>query len=199
MNYPLPNGEMITHPALVSALVKPGASILATLTPEKADAWHMASCIPGEAGELVTPLAQHALFGVPLDRENVVEELGDIEFYVEGLRAPLNIIRGTTLEYGEDIPSDDMTYVACALASRAADVFDVVKKWVIYNEPLDRNSLHKALGNLEVALFAIRTHFGISYEETAAGNIMKLGKRYSKMTYSDQQAQDRADKSGTIH
>ena len=41
------------YPALVAALKKPGAHIIAELVPKKASALHMAIGISGEAGELL--------------------------------------------------------------------------------------------------------------------------------------------------
>ena len=40
----------------------------------------------------------------------------------------------------------------------------------------------------------IRQNLGISREETLERNIAKLSVRYSKLTYSDRDAQERADK-----
>lgn len=114
----------ITHAELVANLVKPGADILATLTPAQANLLHMAVGVSGEAGELIDAVKKCAVYNKPLDRENVIEELGDIEFYLEGLRQELGITRA----------------------------------------------------------------------ETIAGNIAKLGKRYSAGRYTDAQAQARADK-----
>lgn len=88
-----------THPELVAALLKPGADILAGLTPEMAHLWHMASCIPGEAGELFDAVKKAAIYGKPLDVGNVLEELGDLEFYMEGLRAAVGITRQETLDH----------------------------------------------------------------------------------------------------
>lgn len=88
----------INHGVMVAALIKPGQDILDSLTPAKCNMWHMASCIPGEAGELFDAVKKHVLYGKPLDRANVVEELGDLEFYMEGLRAELGITRQETLD-----------------------------------------------------------------------------------------------------
>lgn len=114
----------IKHDEMVAALCKPGEAILASLTPEKCHAWHMASCVPGEGGELFDAVKKWVLYEKPLDRANVVEELGDLEFYMEGLRQGL----------------------------------------------------------------------GISREETIAANIEKLGKRYAAGKFSNAAAQERADK-----
>lgn len=87
----------INHPELVTALVKPGAAILETLSPEKADLLHAAVGVSGEAGELLDAVKKHVIYNKPIDRENVVEELGDLEFYMEQLRQNLGITREETL------------------------------------------------------------------------------------------------------
>ena len=113
-----------THPQLVANLAKPGEHIISALTPEKAHLLHMAVGVSGEAGELLDAVKKSVIYNKPLDMTNVVEELGDLEFYLEGIRAALGITREQCLE----------------------------------------------------------------------ANIDKLGKRYSSGSYSDAQAQDRADK-----
>lgn len=89
---------MIHHPDMVRSLVKPGAAIIAALTPEAVNAWHHATGIAGEAGELLDAIKKHVIYNKPLDRANVIEELGDLEFYMEGLRQGLNITREETVE-----------------------------------------------------------------------------------------------------
>ena len=89
----------ITHPEMVAGLKKPGAAIAASLTPEKADALHMAVGASGEAGELLDGIKKWVVYEKELDRENIVEELGDLEFYLEGLRAGLGITREETLAH----------------------------------------------------------------------------------------------------
>lgn len=89
----------ITHPELVAALAKPGADIVATLTPEDAHALHMAVGVAGEAGELLDAVKKAAIYSKPIDRENVVEELGDLEFYMEGLRQGYGITREEVLAH----------------------------------------------------------------------------------------------------
>jgi NTP pyrophosphatase (non-canonical NTP hydrolase) len=82
---------------MVQALLKPGAAVLATLTPQTAHLLHMAVGIAGEAGELLDAVKKAAVYGKPLDHDNVVEELGDLEFYMAGLRDALALDRSTTL------------------------------------------------------------------------------------------------------
>jgi len=91
--------DTINHKDMVAALAKPGEDIVRDLDPLKAHLWHMASCIQGEAGELFDAIKKPVIYNKGVfDRENIVEELGDIEFYMEGLRQALNISREETIE-----------------------------------------------------------------------------------------------------
>lgn len=88
----------ITHAELVTALVKPGQDIIASLDPAKANLLHMTVGVVGEAGELIDAIKKHVVYNKPLDVVNVVEELGDLEFYMEGLRQQLGITREETIQ-----------------------------------------------------------------------------------------------------
>lgn len=91
-----------THAQMVAVLQKPGVDILAALTPHKADMLHMALGIASEGGEVADAIKAWAIYGKELDRDNVVEELGDLEFFMEGLRRELKITRDETLEANID-------------------------------------------------------------------------------------------------
>lgn len=83
---------------MVRGLKKPGQAIIDSLTPEKMDGLHMAVGVVGEAGELVDAVKKYVVYNKALDRANVVEELGDLEFYMEGLRQTFSISRQETLD-----------------------------------------------------------------------------------------------------
>jgi NTP pyrophosphatase (non-canonical NTP hydrolase) len=83
--------------SMVNSLAKPGADIVASLTPNGAHMLHMAVGISGEAGELLDAVKKHIIYCKPVDRENLVEELGDLEFYMEGVRQAAGISREETL------------------------------------------------------------------------------------------------------
>jgi len=87
------------HQIMVGDLVKPGEDIKKSLTPLKCGILHMAVGISGEAGELLDAIKKRVIYDKTLDRENVIEELGDLEFYMEGLRQELNITREQTLAH----------------------------------------------------------------------------------------------------
>jgi NTP pyrophosphatase (non-canonical NTP hydrolase) len=87
----------LQHQTMVAKLSKPGVDIVLQLDPRKADLWHHATGQSGEAGELLDAIKKHVIYDKPIDRANVVEELGDLEFYLEGIRANLGIQREETL------------------------------------------------------------------------------------------------------
>jgi len=118
------NNMKINHADMVATLAKPGSVIAQEMTASDAHIMHMAIGISGEAGELLDAVKKGFIYQKPYDTKNVIEELGDLEFYLEGFRQG----------------------------------------------------------------------FGITREETQEANIEKLGKRYENFKYSDQQAQERADK-----
>lgn len=90
--------KFTNHAEMVAALHKPAEHIHADLTATKIDCWHAATGIVGEAGELIDAIKKHVVYNRELDMQNVIEELGDIEFYMEQLRQSLGITRDETLE-----------------------------------------------------------------------------------------------------
>lgn len=88
----------IKHNEMVLALAKPGQAIVDSLTAETAHLLHMVVGVSGEAGELLDAIKKSAIYNKPLDLVNCIEELGDIEFYLEGIRQGLNITREQTIE-----------------------------------------------------------------------------------------------------
>lgn len=112
---------------MVGRLAKPGIEILRELTDSKIDLLHAAVGVCGEAGELLDAVKKHVIYNKPINLENIIEELGDIEFYMEQLRRNTGVL--------------------------------------------------------------------ITREHTLKENYAKLSKRYPSGSYSDTQAQARADKS----
>lgn len=90
-------GDDLAFTSMVTRLQKPGEAILAAITPVQIMSVHMAGGAASEAGELFDAIKRWAIYGKELDRANVIEELGDLEFFLEGLRQNLSIERETTL------------------------------------------------------------------------------------------------------
>lgn len=81
----------------VRKLAKPPEDLLKQLTVSKVNAWHAATGISGEAGELLDAIKRYAVYDKPIDLMNVREELGDLEFYLEMIRQALGISRVETI------------------------------------------------------------------------------------------------------
>lgn len=90
--------QNINHADMVKQLAKPGLQIATEMSGNDAHLLHMAVGISGESGELLDAVKKSVFYRKPLDRENVIEELGDLEFYMEGLRQGLSITREETIE-----------------------------------------------------------------------------------------------------
>ena len=80
-----PNQQELTYAQFVESLCKPGIDILVQMEPRDAHLTHMAMGVAGEAGELLDAIKKSAIYRKPLDRENVLEECGDILFFIQGI------------------------------------------------------------------------------------------------------------------
>jgi hypothetical protein len=176
------------HAHMVSVLAKSGADIFASLTSVNCHLLHMAVGISGEAGEVLECVCSPN--GV--DVANLVEELGDIEFYVEGLRQGANLTRFETIT----APIDGIIYESAGIhiSVSASQILDLIKKTVIYNKPLNTAELISALSSLELAMQILRDNHTLIRDEILLANIAKLSVRYKSLTYNDSAAQTWADK-----
>lgn len=59
---------------------------------------HSAIGVGGEAGELGDAIKRHVIYGNEPDMKNIIEELGDLEFYIEDVRAKYGISRQLVLQ-----------------------------------------------------------------------------------------------------
>lgn len=82
---------------MVAKLVKDPNSIQLNLSLSRIDLVHAVLGIAGEAGELVDAVKKNCIYNKAIDRDNIIEELGDLEFYMEQLRSNLLITRDETL------------------------------------------------------------------------------------------------------
>lgn len=92
----------ISYPDMVSQTKKKGESIMMSLTNHKVDIIHMGMAVAGEAGELLDAVKKMMAYNQELDIKNVIEELGDIEYYMEGLRQVLNLNRDDILKANQE-------------------------------------------------------------------------------------------------
>jgi NTP pyrophosphatase (non-canonical NTP hydrolase) len=80
------------YPTFVSRLVKDMGS-------HRDNIMHGAIGISSEAGELLDATKKNWAYGKPLDFENIMEELGDIEFYMEAFRQAVGVTREETIAH----------------------------------------------------------------------------------------------------
>jgi NTP pyrophosphatase (non-canonical NTP hydrolase) len=83
---------------------------------------HAVMGISGEAGELLDAIKKRWVYGKVLDSENVIEELGDIRFYMEALMNVLDISDREVLQYNVNKLAKrykSLTYSDAAAVERA--------------------------------------------------------------------------------
>ena len=86
------------HQLMVNKLVKKPELIMDHMDKYDAGLIHMTMGISGEAGELLDAVKKCVMYDQQLDIENVIEELGDIEFYLEGMRQLMGLRREDILQ-----------------------------------------------------------------------------------------------------
>lgn len=87
----LSNGTSIRYDHFVHRLFKSGAAC--------GDLVHAAMGISGESGELLDAIKKHVVYGKKLDRINVIEELGDLIFYIHAMMNLLGISEQQVLQH----------------------------------------------------------------------------------------------------
>lgn len=106
----------------VNSIVKPGDEIIRQLTPQQAHLLHMAVGVSGEAGELLDAIKKHCVYQKPINMENVMEEAGDILFYLTGILNELDMTLEQCIQANMDKLSKrypNGTYTNAAAIARA--------------------------------------------------------------------------------
>ena len=79
---------------------------------------HAALGIAGEAGEIVDAIKKHTIYGKPLDMANIIEELGDLRFYMEAVMNLCNLSDQEVLQHNANKLA--MRYKTLTYSSEAA-------------------------------------------------------------------------------
>lgn len=92
-------------------------------------------------------------------------------------------------------PTEQAIYMhaAAGISGEAGEIIDCVKKYWVYNKPLDKTNLIEELGDIFFYMQKIMNLNNWTIEDVLRFNIAKLEKRYPS-GYSDAAAQARADK-----
>lgn len=163
-----------TYAVMVKTLFKPLPTVGEV-------AHHATTGISGEVGELAEADS----------RKNLLEECGDLEFYLEALYQVIGRIQDpaaiVTFAYhlGSIIPEMHTT---------ASTLLDLTKKSWIYGKELPVENILYAAEQFRVLLDSLYVHIGTTREVVQGLNIDKLLVRYEGMVYSDEAARNRADK-----
>jgi hypothetical protein len=180
---------------MVAALVKPGQDILSSLTPQDCELLHYAVGISGEVGELLAAVLAHQTgYHRDIDDINCLEECGDILFFLSAMSQNLRI---SIPKQQTNLLDFDLLTGTAMLSVWSAELLDTIKKHVIYRKALDVDAVHSLLIAIDSFIDPIihKIGDGIWNRETAIkGNIEKLSVRYNGLKYSNEAAQNRADK-----
>jgi NTP pyrophosphatase (non-canonical NTP hydrolase) len=71
-----------------------------------------------------------------------------------------------------------LTYSALGLTGESGEVAEIIKKAFYHGHPLDKDALHKELGDVLWYLAVMADGLGFSLDEIASANIAKLRARY---------------------
>ena len=88
----------------------------------------------------------------------------------------------------------NLWHMATGISGEAGEVEDAIKKHVVYQKPLDVGNIKEELGDLLFYMSNLMQSVGLSFEDVLQHNIDKLSVRYASGKYSNEQAQQRADK-----
>ena len=91
-------------------------------------------------------------------------------------------------------PTLNLLHAAVGISGEAGELLDAVKKHWAYEKDLDKENVIEELGDLEFYMQALRNEIGVPRSYILSQNIAKLSKRYATLKYSNEQAQERADK-----
>lgn len=176
--------EETTFSQMVKDLFKDPAVILEELDEGDVAIIHAALGLVTEARELVI-----AVFNK--DIKNLHEEVGDFAFYSEAMRQAID-------DNYDLAPRETLTlaptYDVTSFLLQTMNVVEYVKPAVIYRREVDMNNVLAILDELDVLLLGICNTHGVSVSEAMDANKVKLlTKRYPN-GYSDQSANERADK-----
>ena len=126
------------------------------------------------------------------DRANIKEELGDFWFYLTALKSVLGI---DSVEPTRNICTS-LAGTCSNMLMHLGDLLDTSKKISIYNKELDNSPGSYFNGIVESIHYTFLDYIetlGFSVENLEQANKEKLTQRYP-IGYSNQAAQDRADK-----
>lgn len=116
----------------------------------------------------------------------------------------VQLSNGKILPYAEFVKAlfkrEDFRHMADhargGVCEEAGELSTAIKRHVVYNKAPDIHNIIEELGDLRFFMQAVMGLYGISEQQVLQHNAAKLMVRYEQLEYSDQAAQNRADKAG---
>lgn len=186
---------------MVRVLSKPGNDILKSLTPDRCHILHMAFGLASEIlefDEAIYAFSVTESYNYEQQITHILEELGDIEFYLTGLCQAYHITFTLNENDYNGVVHPALDVLMAQIKRRGEQIITLVKKDIIYqkNIELEEETLEKTIIAFRtlIAKLCANPRFKISANHIRNANTAKLGKRYEKFRYSDRSAIDRADK-----
>lgn len=181
---------------MVTRLAKAGKAIRDSLTDQGCHIIHMTLGIAGELKEIRSAMLRG-------DRANLIEELGDYEFYLEGICQGIGAEQGWSGKPGVEFQHLNLDKFFDELQRQTGIMVDTVKRIHIMNKPgWGDEKIAEAAHGIRMCLdgFYEANAYHITQDEVIEGNRKKLETgdkpRYAEGTYSDAAANARADKDG---
>jgi len=84
--------------------------------------------------------------------------------------------------------------MAMGVSGEAGELLDAIKKATIYRKTLDKENVIEECGDILFFVQGILNYYCLTLDDAVEQNREKLSKRYSAGKYSNEQAQQRADK-----
>jgi len=183
----------LSHPEMVNKLAKNAAQIADEVNnrENRDQLFDLLHASIGFAGE-VCELQEGSVTLLTKVDDNLVEELGDIEFYLELLRQCLHI---KELSASQQVSSYlSFNGLLEELSEISGDMLDATKKCFVYNQEIDTIRFVKALTKAHLCLNRIYTNEGLTREDVLEANLKKLDKRYPGFNFTNEAAKARKDK-----
>lgn len=152
--------------------------------------FHMAL---GLAGELLELMEGCEIEDPQKRRENIEEELGDMLFFLTGIRR--HYVPGVALGtvWADNNGFKTAPNAAAMLINRTNALIDLIKKDLISGKPVDPTNFSAAIGAVECFMAQLAKSIGLQMFQLADSNMLKLNKRY-KAKFTEAEAAARADK-----
>lgn len=153
----------------------------------------------GLSGELLELMQGFEIPEVERSKTNIIEELGDMLFFLVGLRRHYCHIgqRMPSIKAADSRLLQVEPNVSMQLINAVVNLIDMVKKDLISERLRPPADFHEAIEVVEWQMSKLCKTLGIQLYDLAESNMAKLNKRY-KDKFTAQEAQQRADKAEAI-